>query len=118
VLLDLVREEVSELSKEHSKEVHFSVSSVNGEGIADLSTSRPPLDEIEERSSEGLFRCPLTGLYHERVWTVVPGPCFRVPFDWRNVRFFLLACRGMGGFFRVFLGVVRNLQVYNQPVEK
>ncbi len=112
-LLDLVREEVTDLVK-HTflKDAPIlPVSSTTGEGIPDLITALDLLSkEIHERSSDGLLRLPIDRVFIIKGFgTVVTGTLVSGSLSVGETVEILPA--GLEG-------KVRNLQVYNQPVEK
>jgi len=112
-LLDLVKEEVTEAVKNTFLENApiLPVSSTTGEGIPELVSILDHLSgEIEEKPSDGLFRLPIDRVFIMKGFgTVVTGTLVSggltvgetveiLPLGWE--------------------GKVRNLQVYNLPVEK
>jgi selenocysteine-specific elongation factor len=119
--IDLVEEEFLKLVKEEVKEVVkgsflesapiLSVSSPTGEGIPQLITTLDLLArEVEERSSDGLFRLPIDRIFIMKGFgTVVTGTM-------------ISGSLSLGETVEILPsgleGKVRNLQVYNQPVEK
>ncbi len=112
-LLDLVKEEVMEITRDTFLKGApiLSVSSVTGEGIPDLITTLDHLsNEIEERSSDGLFRLPIDRVFVMKGFgTVVTGTL-------------VSGTLSVGETVEILpsglKGKVRNLQVYNQSVEK
>ena len=112
-LLDLVKEEVKEITRDTFLKGApiLSVSSVTGEGIPDLITTLDHFsNEIEERSSEGLFRLPIDRVFVMKGFgTVVTGTL-------------VSGTLSVGETVEILpsglKGKVRNLQVYNQSVEK
>jgi len=112
-LLDLVKEEVKEVTRATflRDAPIVSVSSLTGEGIPDLVSLLDHLsNEIEERSSEGLFRMPIDRAFIIKGFgTVVTGTM-------------VSGSLSIGETVEILpsgvTGKVRNLQVYNQPVEK
>jgi len=112
-LLELVKEEVSEIVQDtFLKEAPIlAVSSMTGEGIPQLLSTLDLLSqEIEERSSNGLFRLPIDRVFVMRGFgTVVTGTM-------------ISGSLSLGETVQVLPsgleGKVRNLQVYSQSVEK
>lgn len=112
-LLDLVKEEVADTVKKTFLEEApiLSVSSVTGEGIPDLISALDRLaNEVAERPSEGLFRLPIDRVFVMKGFgTVVTGTI-------------ISGTISVGETVEVLPsgleGKVRNLQVYNRPVEK
>ncbi len=112
-LLELVREEVSEIVQETflKNAPILAVSSTTGEGIPQLLSALDRLSqEIEERSSEGLFRLPIDRVFIMKGFgTVVTGTM-------------ISGSLSLGETIRVLPsgleGKVRNLQVYGRSVEK
>jgi len=112
-LLDLVKEEVMEITRGTFLDGApvLSVSSVTGEGIPDLIATLDHFSkEIEERSSDGLFRLPIDRVFVMKGFgTVVTGTL---------VSGALSVGEGVEILPSGLKGKVRNLQVYNQSVEK
>ena len=112
-LLDLVKEEVKEIVQDTFLKGApiLSVSSITGEGIADLVATLDDLShDIEERSAEGLFRMPVDRVFTMKGFgTVVTGTMVSGTLSVGETVEIL-----PGGL----KGKVRSLQVYNQPVEK
>ncbi|MEW6375520.1 MAG: selenocysteine-specific translation elongation factor [Thermodesulfobacteriota bacterium] len=112
-LLDLVREEVTEMVQAtFLKDAPIlGVSSLTGEGISQLISTLDHLSqEAEERSSDGLFRLPIDRVFVMKGFgTVVTGTT-------------VSGSLSLGETAQVLPsgleGKVRNLQVYNRPVEK
>ena len=112
-LLELVREEVTEIVKDtFLKEAPIlAVSSITGEGIPELISTLDRLSkEIEERSSDGLFRLPIDRVFVMKGFgTVVTGTM-------------VSGSLSLGETVEILPtgieGKVRNLHVYNRPVEK
>jgi selenocysteine-specific elongation factor len=112
-LLDLVREEVTETVRNtFLKDAPIlPVSSTTREGIpALLSTLDGLAKEVEERSSDGLFRLPIDRVFVMKGFgTVVTGTL-------------VSGTLSLGETVEILPsgveGKVRNLQVYNEPVEK
>jgi selenocysteine-specific elongation factor len=112
-LLGLVREEVMEVVKNtFLKEAPIlAVSSTTGEGIPQLISTLDRLSkEVEERSSDGLFRLPIDRVFVMKGFgTVVTGTM-------------VSGILALGDTVEILPadveGKVRNLQVYNRPVEK
>jgi selenocysteine-specific elongation factor len=112
-LLDLVQEEVLEITRDTFLKGApiLSVSSVTGEGIPDLITNLDHFSsEIEERSSDGLFRLPIDRVFVMKGFgTVVTGTL-------------ISGSLSVGETVEILpsglKGKVRNLQTYNQSVEK
>lgn len=119
--IDLVEREFLELVKEEVKEIIkdsflkgapiLSVSSITGEGIPLLINTLDLLaKKVEERSSNGLFRLPIDRVFVMKGFgTVVTGTM-------------ISGSLSLGETVEILPsgleGKVRNLQVYNQPVEK
>jgi len=112
-LLDLVREEVTDIAQEtFLKDAPIlAVSSITGEGIPALISTLDGLSkDVEEKSTDGLFRMPVDRVFVMKGFgtvvtgTVVSGSLF------------------LGEMVEILPsgleGKVRSLQVYNQPVEK
>jgi selenocysteine-specific elongation factor len=112
-LLELVREEVTDIAKDtFLKEAPIlAVSSLTGEGIPQLISTLDHLSkEIEERSSDGLFRLPIDRIFVMKGFgTVVTGTIVSGKLSLGETVEILPS--GLEG-------KVRNLQVYNQPMEK
>jgi selenocysteine-specific elongation factor len=112
-LLDLVKEEVKEITQDTFLKGApiLSVSSMTGEGIQDLVTTLDGLShDIEERSAEGLFRMPVDRVFTMKGFgTVVTGTMVSGTLSVGEIVEIL-----PGGL----KGKVRSLQVYNQPVER
>jgi selenocysteine-specific elongation factor len=112
-LLELVREEVTEIVEDTflMDAPILSVSSVTGEGIPQLISTLDGLSkEVEERSSDGLFRLPIDRVFVMKGFgTVVTGTM-------------VSGTLSLGDEVEILPsgieGKVRNLQVYNRPVEK
>jgi selenocysteine-specific elongation factor len=112
-LLELVKEEVTEIVQDtFLKDAPIlTVSSVTGEGISQfLSTLDLLSQEIEERPSNGVFRLPIDRVFVMKGFgTVVTGTV-------------ISGNLSLGETVEILPpnleGKVRNLQVYNQPVEK
>ena len=111
-LLELVKEEVTEIVKgTFLKDAPIlAVSSVTGEGISGLLSTLDRLsEEIEARSSDGLFRLPIDRVFVMKGFgTVVTGTM-------------VSGTLSLGETVEILPsgleGKVRNLQVYNRPVE-
>lgn len=112
-LLEIVREEVIEITKDTFLEDApiLTVSSITGEGIPQIILTLDSLSkEIEERSSDGLFRLPIDRVFVMKGFgTVVTGT--------------MVSGRVSSGETVEVLpssveGKVRNLQVYNRPVDE
>ena len=112
-LLDLVKEEVMEITRGTFLDGApiLSVSSITGEGIPGLIATLDHFSkEIEERSSDGLFRLPIDRVFVMKGFgTVVTGTL---------VSGALSVGDGVEILPSGLKGKVRNLQVYNQSVEK
>ena len=112
-LLGLVKEEVTEIVKDtFLKDASiFPVSSITREGISQLILALDRLsEEVEERSSDGLFRLPIDRVFVMRGFgTVVTGTV-------------VSGTLSVGESVQILPSSVeakvRTLQVYNQPVEK
>ena len=112
-LLELVKEEVIDIAEPtFLKDAPIlSVSSTTGEGIPQLISTLDLLaKEIEERSSDGLFRLPIDRVFVMKGFgTVVTGTM-------------ISGSLSLGETVEILPsgieGKVRNLQVYNLPVEK
>jgi selenocysteine-specific elongation factor len=112
-LLDLVKEEVTDMTQDTFLKGApvLAVSSITGEGIPNLISTLERLSkEIEERSSNGLFRLPIDRVFVMKGFgTVVTGTV-------------VSGSLALGESVQILPsgleGKVRNLQVYNQPVEK
>jgi len=112
-LLDLVKEEVAEAVKNTFLENApiLPVSSTTGEGIPELLSTLDHLSqEIEEKPSDGLFRLPIDRVFIMKGFgTVVTGTL-------------ISGSLSVGETVEVlpvrWEGKVRNLQVYNVPVER
>jgi selenocysteine-specific elongation factor len=119
--IDLVERELLELVKEEVKEIVkgsflnsapiLAVSSTTGEGIPQLITTLDLLaKEVEERSSNGLFRLPIDRVFVMKGFgTVVTGTMISGNLSLGETVEILPSS---------LEGKVRNLQVYNRPVEK
>jgi selenocysteine-specific elongation factor len=112
-LLEIVREEVVEITQDTFLEDApiLTVSSITGEGIPQIISTLDSLSkEIEERSSDGLFRLPIDRVFVMKGFgTVVTGT--------------MVSGRVSSGETVEVLpssveGKVRNLQVYNRPVDE
>jgi selenocysteine-specific elongation factor len=112
-LLELVREEVTDIAKDtFLKDAPIlAVSSLTGEGIPQLISTLDHLSkEIEERSSDGLFRLPIDRIFVMKGFgTVVTGTIVSGKLSLGETVEILPS--GLEG-------KVRNLQVYNRPVEE
>jgi selenocysteine-specific elongation factor len=112
-LLELVREEVTDIAKDtFLKDAPIlAVSSLTGEGIPQLISTLDHLSkEIEERSSDGLFRLPIDRIFVMKGFgTVVTGTIVSGKLSLGETVEILPSG---------FEGKVRNLQVYNQPMEE
>ena len=112
-LLELVREEVTDIAKDtFLKDAPIlAVSSLTGEGIPQLiSTLNHLSNEVKERSSDGLFRLPIDRIFVMKGFgTVVTGTIVSGKLSLGETVEILPS--GLEG-------KVRNLQVYNQPVEE
>jgi selenocysteine-specific elongation factor len=112
-LLELVREEVTDIAKDtFLKDAPIlAVSSLTGEGIPQLISTLDHLSkEIEERSSDGLFRLPIDRIFVMKGFgTVVTGTIVSGKLSLGETVEILPS--GLEG-------KVRNLQVYNQPMEE
>ncbi len=112
-LLDLAKEEVGEIVRDTFLEGApiLTVSSLTGEGIPQLRSTLDILSrEIEERSSNGLFRLPIDRVFILKGFgTVVTGTV-------------VSGNLSLGETVQILPtgleGKVRNLQVYNRSVEK
>jgi len=112
-LLELVKEEVSEIVQDTflKNAPILAVSSTTGEGIPQLLSALDLLSqEIQERSSEGLFRLPIDRVFTMKGFgTVVTGTM-------------ISGSLSSGETVRILPsgleGKVRNLQVYGRSVEK
>jgi len=112
-LLELVREEVIDVTKNTflRDAPILSVSSTTGEGIPQLISTLDLLaKEVEERSSDGLFRMPIDRVFVMKGFgAVVTGTM-------------ISGSLSLGETVEILPsgieGKVRNLQVYNRPVEK
>jgi len=112
-LLELVREEVIDVIQDSflRDAAILPVSSITGEGIPQLISTLDSLSkEIEERSSDGLLRLPIDRVFIIKGFgTVVTGTM-------------ISGSLSLGDTVEILPsgleGKVRNLQVYNQPVEK
>jgi selenocysteine-specific elongation factor len=112
-LLDLVKEEVTDAVK-HTflKEAPIlAVSSTTGEGIPELISVLDDLSkEVEERSAEGLFRLPIDRVFIMKGFgSVVTGTIVSGGITLGETVEVLPSGRE---------GKIRNIQVYNQSVEK
>jgi selenocysteine-specific elongation factor len=112
-LLDLVIEEVSDLVQNTflRDAPILPVSSSTGEGIPQLVTTLEHFsNEIQERSPDGLFRLPIDRVFVMKGFgTVVTGTLISGSISVGE----MVEIQPQG-----LEGKVRNLQVYNQPVEK
>jgi selenocysteine-specific elongation factor len=112
-LLELVREEVTDIAKDtFLKEAPIlAVSSLTGEGIPQLISTLDHLSrEVKERSSDGLFRLPIDRIFVMKGFgTVVTGTIVSGKLSLGETVEILPS--GLEG-------KVRNLQVYNQPMEE
>jgi len=112
-LLELVREEVIDIVKDTflNGAPILAISSVTGEGIPQLISTLDHLSkEIEERSSDGLFRLPIDRVFIMKGFgTVVTGTMVSGKLSLGETVEILPS--GLEA-------KVRNLQVYNRPVEK
>ena len=112
-LLELVKEEVTDIVKDTFLKGApiLAISSVTGEGIPQLISALDRLSkEIEERSSDGLFRLPIDRVFIMKGFgAVVTGTMVSGKLSLGETVEILPAG---------FEGKVRNLQVYNRPVEK
>jgi selenocysteine-specific elongation factor len=112
-LLELVREEVTEIVKDtFLKDAPIlAVSSITGEGIPQLISTLDHLSkEVEERSSDGLLRLPIDRVFVMKGFgTVVTGTM-------------VSGALSLGESVEILPhrieGKIRNLHVYNRPVEK
>ncbi len=112
-LLELVTEEVTEVVKDTflKDAAILPVSSKTGQGIPELVSHLDRLaKEVEERSSDGLFRLPIDRVFVMKGFgAVVTGTM-------------ISGSLSLGEEVEILPsgleGKVRNLQVYNQPVEK
>jgi selenocysteine-specific elongation factor len=112
-LLGLVREEVTDIIRGTFLEDApvLAVSSVTGEGIPSLISALDRLsEEVEERPSSGLFRLPIDRVFVMKGFgTVVTGTI-------------VSGSLSLGEAIEILPsgieGKVRNIQVYNRPVEK
>ena len=112
-LLELVREEVTETVRNtFLKDTPIlPVSSTSGKGIPELVSTLDHLSkEVEERSSRGLFRLPIDRVFVMKGFgTVVTGTM-------------VSGSLSLGETVEILPsgleGKVRNLQVYNRPVER
>ena len=112
-LLELVREEVIDIVRgTFLKDAPIlAVSSMTGEGVPLLISTLDRLsEEVEERSSSGLFRLPIDRVFVMKGFgTVVTGTM-------------VSGSLSLGEIVEILPsgieGKVRNLQVYNRPVEK
>ena len=112
-LLELVKEEVRDIVREtFLKDAPIlAVSSITGEGLPKLISTLDHLSkEVEERSSDGLFRLPIDRVFIMKGFgTVVTGTIISGKLSLGETVEILPAG---------FEGKVRNLQAYNQPVEE
>jgi selenocysteine-specific elongation factor len=112
-LLELVREEVTEIVKDTflGDAPILAVSSSTGEGIPKLISVLDYLSkEVEERPSDGLFRLPIDRVFTMKGFgTVVTGTIISGKVSLGETVEILPS--GLEG-------KVRNLQVYNRPVEE
>jgi selenocysteine-specific elongation factor len=112
-LLELVKEEVMDIVQDTFLKDGpiLAVSSLTGEGIPELISTLDRLSrEVKERSSEGLFRLPIDRVFVMKGFgTVVTGTV-------------ISGSLSLGEMVEILPprleGKVRNLQVYNEPVEK
>jgi selenocysteine-specific elongation factor len=112
-ILDLVKEEVTDMIQDTFLKGApvLPVSSITGEGIPDLISALDLLSkEVEERLSDGLFRLPIDRVFVMKGFgTVVTGTM-------------VSGSLSVGETVEILPsgleGKVRNIQVYNQPVEK
>jgi selenocysteine-specific elongation factor len=112
-LLELVREEVTEVVKDtFLKDAPIlAVSSITGEGIPQLISTLDRLSkEVGERSSDGLLRLPIDRVFVMKGFgTVVTGTM-------------VSGALSLGESVEILPhrieGKIRNLHVYNRPVEK
>jgi len=112
-LLELVTEEVTDIVKDTflREAPILPVSSKTGEGIPQLVSHLDRLSkEVEDRSSDGLFRLPIDRVFIMKGFgTVVTGTM-------------ISGSLSLGETVEILPsgleGKVRNLQVYNRPVEK
>jgi len=112
-LLELVKEEVTDIAENTFLKGApiLSVSSTTGEGFPQLISTLDLLaKEVEERSSDGLFRLPIDRVFVIKGFgTVVTGTM-------------ISGSLSLGETVEILPsgleGKVRNLQVYNRPVEK
>ena len=112
-LLELVKEEVTDIAQDtFLKDAPIlAVSSLTGEGIPQLLSTLDLLSqEIEERSSSGLFRLPIDRVFVMKGFgTVVTGTV-------------ISGSLSLGETVEILPpgleGKVRSLQVYNRPVER
>ncbi len=112
-LLELVKEEVTEIVKDtFLKDAPIlAVSSITGEGIPQLISTLDRLSkEVEERSSDGLLRLPIDRVFVMKGFgTVVTGTM-------------VSGTLSLGETVEILPsgieGKIRNLHVYNRPVEK
>src|SRR4030043_1105705 len=112
-LLGLVKEEVTEIVKDSflKDAPILPVSSITREGIPELISALDRLSkEVEERSTDGLFRLPIDRVFVMKGFgTVVTGTV-------------VSGTLSIGESVQILPsgveGKIRNLQVYNQPVEK
>jgi selenocysteine-specific elongation factor len=112
-LLELVKEEVMDIAETTflKSAPILAVSSTTGEGIPQLISTLDLLaKEVEERSSNGLFRLPIDRVFVMKGFgTVVTGTM-------------ISGGLSLGEMVEILPsgleGKVRNLQVYNRPVEK
>jgi len=112
-LLELVREEVTDIAKDtFLKDTPIlAVSSMTGEGIPQLISTLDHLSmEVEERPSDGLFRLPIDRVFIMKGFgTVVTGTMVSGKLSLAETVEILPSG---------FEGKVRNLQVYNRSVEE
>ena len=112
-LLELVREEVTDIAQNtFLKDAPIlAVSSLTGEGIPQLISTLDHLsNEVKERPSEGLFRLPIDRIFVMKGFgTVVTGTIVSGKLSLGETVEILPSG---------FEGKVRNLQVYNQPIEE
>ncbi len=112
-LLELVKEEVTEVIKgTFLKDAPIiSVSSLTGKGIPELLSTLDALSlEVEEKPSDGLFRLPIDRVFIMKGFgTVVTGTMVSGSLSLGETVALLPSGQE---------GKVRNLQVYNTPVER
>ncbi|MGB9627638.1 MAG: selenocysteine-specific translation elongation factor, partial [Thermodesulfobacteriota bacterium] len=112
-LLELVKEEVTDVIKDTFLKGApiLPVSSITGEGIPELLSTLDRLSlEVEERPSDGLFRLPIDRVFIMKGFgTVVTGTMVSGSLSLGETIAILPSGQE---------GKVRNLQVYNTPVER